>query len=1725
MVQLSKMEDATIKKLNVNRGYIKGTLTRLFSFACNETDVKLSSLEALITKRDKLMDSFKEYEYYNKEILLLNSTDSENVSEAETKYFHCLTILNENIKLLGCSSSKSKCPEGGSSVFSRTKLPTIDIPSFSGQCSQYVTFIEIFKSVIHNDKSLDNIQKLYYLRSFLKGQPYDLIKNLPIVSGSYEEAMHLLDKRYFNKYKIISEHVNSLLELEKMPRYANANDVRNFVSVIRQTLAALKNLEVVVSAWDPILLGILTRKLDLYSARSYHLERDQDMNPTVEQFLDYLDNRALALENTDPRPEQLEAKRQSASMTAKSKVALAAAKTPMECIYCKCSDHKLFSCNKYKLLPSKDRISFANQCKLCSTCLNAHSGKCKFHFRCSQCKKDHHTLLHPEECSSANPVVLLSGHTNENMSNVLIPTARIKTFSKDGTEVHIKCVLDTGSQVSLITTKAIEVLGFTPERTDINLIGVTESQNKVSYCIPLHIHSLTSPFNTLINCHVVEKITCKLPQTHIQKQDISIPSGITLADPTFNLPSEINMLIGADVFFQVLLPLEESPHLPAYNDDLPQSSPCILNTKLGHIIAGAWTSHIIKNQVVSLLCTTCQSDVSENIKRFWEQESVPELLIEGDSEHQLTESIFINTVKLENKKFQVDLPLKLDKCKINETLGNSFDLALHRFFSLERRLQKNSNLLSDYHKFIDEFVELGHGHYIDISSYNFNDDPIYFMPHHAVINEQSKSTRIRVVFDASMKTSNKMSLNDILLNGPMVQKELFDIVLLFRVGQYTLNADIKKMFRNILVNPEHTSLQNILWRTNPNEAVRCIRLDTVIYGMKSSSYLATRCLHELAQRFEQDLPLASYIIQNCTYVDDILYSCSDLNTLLEAKKQLRQMLGYASFGLHKWASNIPGILSDIPEAEQQFTELDFEKGRVSMKALGLTLDIKKDCFTINSPVPFDNSKVTKREVLSYISRFYDPMGFASPIIIKAKSIMQRIWSLNISWDECLPKDLLGEWLEFANSLAAMQPIHLGRYVPSNNAAKMQLLGFADASSVMGYGCCIYLRVVDKTSQTKLHLLCSKSRVNPRANPLTIPRLELNAALLLSTLVKRVYETLSKSIKIDNVHLFTDSKITLAWINTNASKLMAYVSNRVSVIQQNTNRWNWLYIPSADNPADLVSRGISPQNLPNCTLWWEGPKFLQGKYKFKNESLDLPVELPELKPSAKSNSKVVLTNVTTNDFFKFLDKYSDIGKMTRVVAYILRFCHNLKGGTKVKNNVLSPNELQLALHVIIKHEQSVHFTDELKSIQMGNCVRGPLKSLHPFLDKNGLLRTGGRLENSDIPLPQKHPIILAKKSHITELIILNEHIRLLHSGPKSLLANLNQKYWLINGIRQVKKVTHKCLVCFRLKAGAAKQLMGSLPQDRVTACRPFKKVAIDFAGPVQVKNSRIRKALVTKGYVCVSVCFVTKAIHLEITSDLTTEAFLASFKRFIARRGLPSDVYCDNGGAFLGARNQLAELYKLLNSADHQTPVQAFAAKEGIKFHFTPSYSPVFAGLAEASVKSMKFHLKRIILDAQLTYEQLNTVLCQIEAILNSRPILPLSEDINDYCYLTPGHFLIGSALTMYPEIDISETKANRIGFWQQCTQLKQRFWKAWYKYYLNTMQNRSKWCKTLPNITIGALVLMRETNAPPLVWPMARVVKVFPGRDGKVRVFQLKTADGKLYTRSLQGISVLPIET
>lgn len=319
-------------------------------------------------------------------------------------------------------------------------------------------------------------------------------------------------------------------------------------------------------------------------------------------------------------------------------------------------------------------------------------------------------------------------------------------------------------------------------------------------------------------------------------------------------------------------------------------------------------------------------------------------------------------------------------------------------------------------------------------------------------------------------------------------------------------------------------------------------------------------------------------------------------------------------------------------------------------------------------------------------------------------------------------------------------------------------------------------------------------------------------------------------------------------------------------------------------------------------------------------------------------------------------------------------------------------------------------------------------------------------------------------------------------------------------------------------------MGSLPSDRVSAARAFLKVGIDFGGPIFVKTSRLRRATIVKSYIALFVCMVTKAVHIELVSTLTTEAFMHTLKRFIARRGNPVAIFSDNATNFRGAHNQLNAIYSFFKSQNNCNAIQDYLSTQEIQWKFIPPNSPHWGGLWEAAIKSTKYHIRRVIGNSNLTFEEFTTVLAQIEAILNSRPLCPVSNDPLDLTCLTPAHFLIGEPLTAYPDRDVTLIPDNRLSFWQRCQKIQQHFWQRWSVEYLNQLQNRPKWLKSSENLKKGMVVLLKEDNLPPLKWALGRILEIMPGSDGRVRVVKIKTKDG-IFARPITKLCPLPHET
>ncbi|XP_055715163.1 uncharacterized protein LOC129809378 [Phlebotomus papatasi] len=271
-------------------------------------------------------------------------------------------------------------------------------------------------------------------------------------------------------------------------------------------------------------------------------------------------------------------------------------------------------------------------------------------------------------------------------------------------------------------------------------------------------------------------------------------------------------------------------------------------------------------------------------------------------------------------------------------------------------------------------------------------------------------------------------------------------------------------------------------------------------------------------------------------------------------------------------------------------------------------------------------------------------------------------------------------------------------------------------------------------------------------------------------------------------------------------------------------------------------------------------------------------------------------------------------------------------------------------------------------------------------------------------------------------------------------------------------------------------MGNLPHSRVTSSPPFTSCGVDFAGPFFTRASKVRGVAKTKSYIAIFVCFSTKAVHMELVSDLTKEAFLAAFKRFISRRGKPANIYSDNGTNLVGAKNVLEkELKKATKDATENA--SRYAAEEGIQWHLIPPAASHFGGLWEAAVKSAKKHLKIVLRDTTLSYEEFTTVLTRVEAALNSRPISPLSNDPNNLSALSPRHFLIGRQILAPPEDEVEEEEPLRR--WKKVTRLNQSLWKRWSRDYLQHLQQRYKWQRLKEPVEIGDLVLITDGNIPP----------------------------------------------
>ncbi|XP_018378595.1 PREDICTED: uncharacterized protein LOC108771166 [Trachymyrmex cornetzi] len=763
------------------------------------------------------------------------------------------------------------------------------------------------------------------------------------------------------------------------------------------------------------------------------------------------------------------------------------------------------------------------------------------------------------------------------------------------------------------------------------------------------------------------------------------------------------------------------------------------------------------------------------------------------------------------------------------------------------------------------------------------------------------------------------------------------------------------------------------------------------------------------------------------------------------------------------------------------------------------------CYTTN-PIRI-TERLTKRNVLAAVAQIFDPLGLLGPVVLYAKKIMQDVWRAGIHWDESVSECIYTEWLEFTRQLDLIEQITFPRKLLVDDCREVQIHGFCDASNI-GYGACLYVRSKEGCGSTISNILCAKSQVAP-LKTITLPRLELCGASLLAQLYREIRSTLN--IVPSKTVFWSDSTIVLHWLKTPPHSLKTFVANRVTQIQELTSAGEWRHVRSGDNPADAVSRGQLPHAFIRNSIWFAGPSWLVGDESEWPNEMTRAIEVPELKRN------ICLQAIATD--VGLLERFSSYSKLIRVTAYCCRFrpTNNYTGS-------LCAKEIEESETRILKMLQVATLLNEIEALKGdGLKKRNQLSGLSPFLDQSGVMRVGGRIQKAELMFSRKHPILLPNRHHLTDCIIREIHENNYHTGIQNTLHFLRQRFWLLDGRNQVRKIVRACSRCSRFNAKAIEYKMGNLPPVRVRQAVPFSNTGIDFCGPFFIKEKKYRNRARIKAYVCVFVCMAVKAVHLEVVSDLSSEGFIAALRRFVARRGLPDHIFSDNGTNFVGANNQLKELFVMLNSDEHKTSINKFASERRITWHFIPPVAPHFGGLWESIVKLFKHHFKRVVGDSLFTFEELNTFTAEVEGILNSRPITSLSSDPNDMVVLTPAHYLIGRPLISLPENDLSVVPVNRLYTWKHITKVRQDFWTRWHTEYLNEFQKRTKWVKDGSKIEIGTVVLIKDKNLPCMQWALGRIIQLHPGEDGIAQVATIKTASGEI-KRSTTSLCPLLME-
>jgi len=1618
-------------------------------------------------------------------------------------------------------------------MFDMMQLPAVELTEFDGNPLQYYLFIRQFKNSVEYQTIPDG-HKLARLFRYCTGKARKVIESCAVMEPSegYTKAMKLLRERFGDKYKLseawIAKVTNGPLigsrDGEKLQEFAD--DLTNCVQSLRASglLGEINTQGVLKKIVERLPSYLRVRWLK----EVQNVKRRYDRFPNVDDLSVFVSD--AAAESNDPvygtvvagggridNQKRPESKRNATTFSTAVKTdgkENTSAKTidkgerqqRKPCWLCR-EDHSIFTCTDFKKKSVEDRRKFAAEKRLCFNCLNrGHTAEeCRIARVCDidGCGKKHTRFLHPINKRPANiheeePQVVCSA-TGAGKGAVVLPILPVKVRRNGNDKWNTAyALLDTASTSTFCSETLRSKLHLKGHESTV-LLNTMSAQNVVTKVNTVQIEvAYEDPeegWATLTEVYSVAKLPIQNNAEVISK---AVRGLHHFADLNLVYHGEpVDLLIGQD-HSDLLVPRE-------VRKGLQPGSPYAVRTRLGWTLNGPLSNDTGQEVKVSVNFTDLS--LERKLERFWKVEA-DELLRDprvGLSMNDKRVLDVYNKTITKNEKGHYELEIPFKSYPLN--LPDNRVLAEDRLSGLKKKLRRNDDLRFEYTKVINKLLDSGHAEPQKAEA----EGETWFIPHQAVINPK-RPGKVRVVFDCSARYQGT-SLNDKVFGGPDLTSNLVGVLLRFREREIAFMGDIEAMFNQVFVPAHQRNALCFLWWPDGDldKAPRTYRMTTHLFGGSWSPSACNYALRRIAMDQEMQFgPEVRDTILRNFYVDDCLKSVDTEEQAVTVLSKLREAVATGGFKLTKFVSNSGRVMKSVPLDLQATANMPFtlvNDDNLPDRALGLLW--RADTDTLAVDITIQESIHTRRQLLSYISSIYDPLGILGPFVIPVKVVMQDLTKKAVGWDEQLPQSQRQAFLNWIAVLERMKHFCIPRCIQSydlKSKRENQLHIFADASE-RAYGAVAYLRQKDEEGKVHTSLLVSKSRLAP-VKTMSIPRLELSAAVLAVRLYQMI--TTESTLHMSKSTFWTDSTIVLQYIRNMDKRFQTFVANRLAIIQEVTNTEQWRHVPSKENPADDLSRGLSD----HAERWMQGPGFLrESETKWPQGWTCGPVKDDD--PEVKKSDTAVYA-VAAEEHEDVRAKLASRSSWTRTklsIGWILRSREWLRN--KAKGNAtpmdmkpITVRELKDAETALLKYVQQQEFGNEISALKNGKHLpKGSgIRRLCPIVGWDGLLRLGGRLGNSELTNEQKHPIILPKCRE-AELILQSIHEQMGHVGREHLLALVRGRYWILGARRIVRRMQERCAKCKLYWARPMQQRMAELPKDRVSPkTYPFSHVGVDCFGPILTKQGRSQ----LKRYGCLFTCLNTRAVHIELLTSMDTDAFINGLRRFMSRRGKPELIRSDNGTNFVGAQRELKEL--------SQQRIGDYLRKNETEWVFSTPTASHHGGVWERMIKSVKIVLYFITKEQVLTDEALHTLLCEAEAIVNSRPITSVSDDPKDDGPLTPNHLLMmRPGLEEPPGRFVMQDQYRKR--WRQIQYLADLFWRRWLKEYLPALQERSKWLHQTRNLKVGDVVLL-VTDTHRGQWPLARVVEVKTSADGMVRSVKV-LANGSTLDRPINKVCLL----